>query len=300
MPKFVHGQPSSNKMVIIAVGVHNHPPPPPRKIDDNARTDVTEMCHKLGLQDLTARKFLSSPLLPILLEGATHLNERRLGSINYDTIAHLVRKEKLREFPFGTDILGVQHLMQSRISDPYIRRAIQSSDGHFVVLCQFEAQSNIYYTTIEIQADKTFRRTKIREYEINAYDPVSHRIATLARVFTDYEDEEGYFQAVDLSWSVAEEDVGRRIPWAHLSDSQESTTQSPTTQIKAILLDLHSAQMKGIGRYFQKEYPMKGDGTANWHTSRIVKLCQVHYERSIRKLEVKGLSKGASTNLVLN
>lgn len=287
-------------MVIISVGVHDHPPPPPIKIDDNARIDVTEMCHKLGLQDLTARKFLSSPLLPILLGGATHLNERQLGSINYDTIGHLIRKEKLREFPFGTDILGVQHLMQSRISDPYIRRAIQSSDGHFVVLCQFEAQSNMYYNTIEIQADKTFRRTKIQEYEINAYDPVSHRIATLARVFTDYEDEEGYFQAVDLSWSVAEEDVGRRIPWAHLSDSRESTTRPPTTQIKAILLDLHSAQIKGINRYFQKEYPTNGDGTANWHTSCIVKLCQVHYERSIRKLEVKGLSKGIAENLVHN
>jgi hypothetical protein len=60
---------------------------------------------------------------------------------------------------------------------------------------------------------------------------------------------------------------------------------------------LHGGQLKGIGRYFQKEYTTEGDGTANWHTSRIIKLCQVHYERSIWKLEAKGLSKGIGSSL---
>jgi hypothetical protein len=296
MPKYIHGQPSTNKMVIICYGVHPHPPPPPIKQADIVRSEFIALFRKLGLSDLTARKLLSSPLLPVLLDGSTQLTEKHLACINHDSINHLIRRERLREYPFGTDVLGVQHLMQTRVSDPYVRRAIQSSDGHFVVLCQFEDQSQMYYNTVEIQADKTFRRSKINEYEINAYDPVSHRIATLARVFTDYEDEEGYFQAVDLSWSVAEEDVGKRIPWAHLSDPRTSSTPS-TIKIKAILLDLHGGQLKGIGRYFRKEYPTEGDGTASWHTSRIIKLCQVHYERSIRKLEVKGLSKGIGSSL---
>jgi hypothetical protein len=278
-------------MAIISYGKHPHCAPPPSKLADNIRSPCITLFRKLGLTDLTARKLLSSPLLPVLLDGSTELSEKHLASINHDSLNHLIRRERLREYPFGTDVLGVQHLMQTRISDPYVRRAIQSSDGHFVVLCQFEAQSQMYYNTIEIQCDKTFRRSKINEYEINAYDAVSHRIATLSRVFTDYEDEEGYFQAVDLSWSVAEEDVGKRIPWAHLSDPRDT---SSTPKIKAILLDLHGGQLKGIGHYFHKEYPTKGDGTANWHTSRIVKLCQVHYERSIRKLEVKGLSQGTS------
>jgi hypothetical protein len=295
MPKFIHGQPSTTKMAIISVGEHRHPPPPPIKIPVNVRSEFSRMFRKFGLTDLTARKLLSSPLLPIVLDGSSELSEKHLGCINHDSINHLIRREKLREYPFGTDVLGVQHLMQSRLTDPYIRRAIQSSDGHFVVLCQFEAQSHMYYNTTEIQADKTFRRAKIQEYEINTYDAASHRIATLARVFTDYEDEEGYFQAVDLSWGVAEEDVGKRIPWGHLSNATGTTPYTTSsTKVKAILLDLHSGQLKGIGRYFVKEYPTHGDGTVNWHTSRIIKLCQVHYERSIRKLEVKGLSEGKS------
>ena len=207
--KFDHGQPSTTKMAIISVGEHYHPPPPSIKIANNVQSEFTRLFQKFSLTDLTARKLLSSPLLPIILDGFIELSDKHLNCINHDSINHLIHREKLREYPFGTDVLGVQHLMQSRITDLYIRHAIQSSDGHFVILCQFEEQSQMYYNTIEIQADKTFRQSKIQEYEINAYDAVSHRIATLARVFTDYEDEEGYFQAVNLSWSVAEEDVGK-------------------------------------------------------------------------------------------
>jgi hypothetical protein len=79
-------------------------------------------------------------------------------------------------------------------------------------------------------------------------------------------------------------------------DPHTSSTLS-TIKIKAILLDLHEGQLKGIGRYLRKEYLTEGNGTANWHTSRITKLCQVHYEPSIRKLEAKGLSKGIGSSL---
>lgn len=308
MPKYVHGQPSTNKMAIVSYGEHHHPPPPPIKIDSIVRAEFAALCHKAGISGLTAQKLLASPSLPILLDGSPNLTEKHLACINHDSLNHLIRRERLREYPFGTDVLGVQHLMQTRISNPYVRRAIQSSDGHFVVLCQFQSQSEMYFNTPEIQADKTFRRSKINEYEINAYDSVTHRIATLARVFTDYEDEEGYFQAVDLSWSVAEEDVGKCIPWAHLEPSDTShirdsthsfgdSAKVATVKIKAILLDLHGGQLKGIGRYFQKKYPNHGDGSITWHTSRLVKLCQVHYERSIHKLAIKGLSKGTIPEL---
>ena len=289
MPKIMHGNATTNKMVVISVGEHHHPPPPPRKIDENIRSEFAILCQKAGLSDLTARKLLSSPLLPILLDGATELGERHLACLNHDALNHLIRQEPLRQYPFRTDILGVQHMMQSRISNPYIRLAIQSSDGHFVVLCQLEQQSEMYFNTIEIQADKTFRRSKINEFEINSYDPISHRIITLAQIWTDYEDEEGYFQAVNLSWTTAEQDIGKRIPWGHLTQTKKSAQK---TEIRAILVDLHSGQLKGIGRYFQKEYPSEGDGTPEWHTSRIIKCCQVHYERSVRKLEAKGVSRG--------
>src|SRR5579864_6327835 len=96
----------------------------------------------------------------------------------------------------GTDILGVQHLrvIQSP-SDPYICSVTQHGNGHFVNLCQLKEQSQLFFQSYEIQADKTFKRTKCCEFEINSFDHSMKRTTTLARVFTDYEDAKGYEMA---------------------------------------------------------------------------------------------------------
>ena len=41
-------------------------------------------------------------------------------------------------------------------------------------------------------------------------------------------------------------------------------------------------QIKGLGTYFVSEHPAEGD--ADCHVLKIVKVCQVHYERSINRL----------------
>jgi len=73
-----------------------------------------------------------------------------------DAVNHLIRRERMREYPNCTDILGVQHLMTKLIPNPYIRQAIQFDDGHLVVLCQFAQQSELLFNVSELQADKTF------------------------------------------------------------------------------------------------------------------------------------------------
>ena len=83
-----------------------------------------------------------------------------------DAVNHLIRKERLREYPNGTDILGVQHLMTKQLSNPYIRQAIQLDDGHFVVICQSMEQSRLFFVVSELQADKTFRRTRCRNSKL--------------------------------------------------------------------------------------------------------------------------------------
>jgi hypothetical protein len=47
--------------------------------------------------------------------------------------------------------------------------------------------------------------------------------------------------------------------------------------------------MKGLAKYFYEKYPQY---TADEHISKIVKVCQTHYFRSITKLAQKGVSKG--------
>lgn len=60
-----------------------------------------------------------------------------------------------------------------------------------------------------------------------------------------------------------------------------------THRIKIILVDEHGGQAKGSGRYFAEQYP---DMEAV--QDHIVKTCQVHIERNLKKLETKGVEKG--------
>jgi hypothetical protein len=280
------GNPSTNKMVLICIGEHPHPPPPARKIPAKVKDAFVKVFRQFGLYEVTARRLLASPVLPILLDGKTDLSAHHIALTNMDAVNHLIRKERLREHPLGTDILGVQHLMSTqRLADPYIRQAIQFDDGHFVILCQFQQQSRFLYTVAEIHADKTFRRNRCQEFEVNSYNPGTKRILTISRVWTDYEDAAGYYQAFRLIFDTAEQDVGRRITWGHLTDP-ESREESC---IKAVLVDEHGGQIKGLGQYFNEKYPVY---TADEHISKIVKVCQTHYLRSITKLGKRGVSKG--------
>lgn len=181
-------------MALISFGSHPHPPPPPRKISATTKDAFTKVFRQFGLHEVTARRLLASPLLPILLDGKSDLSAYHVALTNMDAVNHLIRKERLREHPLGTDILGVQHLMSTqRLADPYIRQAIQFDDGHFVVLCQFQQQSRFLFSVKEIFADKTFRRNRCQEFEVNSYNPGTNTLVTISRVWTDYEDAAGIF-----------------------------------------------------------------------------------------------------------
>jgi hypothetical protein len=291
VPHFQNGKPSTNKMALISFGEHSHPPPPPRKIPATVKETFSKTFHEFGLNEVTTRRLLASPMLPVLIDGKPSLSSHHIALANMDAVNHLIRKERMRAYPSGTDILGVQHLMTKQVDDPYIRQAIQFDDGKFVVLCQFAQQSEFLFNVSEIQADKTFLRTRCREFEINSFDPSMNRSVTVARVWTDYEDENGYYQAFRLVFDTAEQDMGRRIQWGHLITDASEKQQ----YIKAIIVDEHGGQIKGLGKYFNEKFP---EFTSHEHITKIVKVCQTHYFRSITKLAKKGIPKGTS-NLLL-
>jgi len=288
-PQFINETPTTNKMALVSIGEHTHPAPPPRKIPEEVKQAYSRIFREFGLSEVTARRLITSPILPMLLNGDTTLNLDHIGLTNLDSLGHLIRKERLREHPFGTDILGVQHLLTTRITDPYIRQVKQYDDGHFVILCQFEQQSELYFQCTELQADKTYPRTKCQEFEINSFDHATKRLHTLCRVWTDYEDVTGYYEAINISFKTAEKDIGKRIQWSHLTDILPGPSKY-STAIKAIVLDEAAAQVQAFGQWFEKEYGQFGNG--EWHLSRILKICRVHYERSITQLHKKGVSEG--------
>jgi hypothetical protein len=117
------------------------------------------------------------------------------------------------------------------------------------------------------------------------YSSCARHLATVARVFTDAEDELGYYRAFRLVCDTAEQDIGQKLPWGHF------VSEKSNQRIKSILVDEHGGQIKGVGRYFAEMYPPDDAGT---HVLKIVKTCRVHFERSIQKLESKGVPKGTS------
>jgi hypothetical protein len=57
-------------------------------------------------------------------------------------------------------------------------------------------------------------------------------------------------------------------------------------EVKAILVDEYSTQVKGLGKYFEQDYRELGHD-AEWHIFRIVKVCQFHYEQTVNALQKK-------------
>ena len=104
----------------------------------------------------------------------------------------------------------------------------------------------------ELHADKIFKRTNCHEFEINVYSHETRRIGIIARIYTDSEDGLGYYRAFSLIFKTAEQDMGRKIPWGHLTPMKNGIHR-----IKAVLIDEHGGQIKGFGRYLEEQDPKK-------------------------------------------
>ena len=62
------------------------------------------------------------------------------------------------------------------------------------------------------------------------------------------------------------------------------------------MVDEHLGQKVGLARYFEMEYPFQ---SGEWHIARIVKVCRVHFFRSINKLAMHVDKSIPSTKFIL-
>jgi len=106
-PLFVNGKASTNKLAIICYGEHTHPPPPPRKIPAAVKDKFVTAVRAFGVGEATARRLLASPILPIMLNSKTGFEQEHVALANQDVINYLIRKERIKEFPWGTDFQGM-------------------------------------------------------------------------------------------------------------------------------------------------------------------------------------------------
>ena len=56
-----------------------------------------------------------------MLNGEEELTHKHLSLLNQSSVNHIIQTERAKEYPFGTDSIGVQHLMtRQNPSDPYV------------------------------------------------------------------------------------------------------------------------------------------------------------------------------------
>jgi hypothetical protein len=115
-----------------------------------------------------------------------------------------------------------------------------------------------------------------KNFEINVYSHETRRIGTIARVYTDSEDGLGYYRAFSLIFKTAEQDTGRKLPWGHLAPMKNGIHR-----IKAVLVDEHGGQIKGLGRYLEEQDPRK---EVSSHVLALVKTFT--YNTTIAKLHI--------------
>ena len=133
-------------MAVISYGQHTHPPPPPIRIPHHIKEELVQAVRQFGsLSDITARRLIASPIYSILTNGKPDLDSDHIALYNFDAVNNLLRKEKLKEFPWGTDLAGVQYLQYSQgDNNPYIRSIEHYWDGQFIIVCQFQEQSGLF------------------------------------------------------------------------------------------------------------------------------------------------------------
>jgi hypothetical protein len=106
-PQFKDGVPTTKNMAIVCYGEHTHPPPPPRKIDAKVKQKLINLIQTYGAPEATARRLVAPPILPIMLGGEIQdLGEMHVGLLNQDVVNHIIRKERIKSHPWGTDFQG--------------------------------------------------------------------------------------------------------------------------------------------------------------------------------------------------
>ena len=76
------GQLSTNNIVLLSKGEHNHPPPPLHRIAPDLKVKIVKVIHDYGLAEATARRIIASPFLPIILNGYEDLTYQHLALLN--------------------------------------------------------------------------------------------------------------------------------------------------------------------------------------------------------------------------
>ncbi|KAL4959544.1 uncharacterized protein BDV14DRAFT_160917 [Aspergillus stella-maris] len=188
-------------MMLVTRGRHGHPPPPPSRLPQDIADEVCEMLQKEDIISLTAKRFLISPsFINIRNQFGPSILRTLHASLNIeDRISGLIRKQRLLQYPDGTDLAGVIREFEFDKKKPYnqwIRDIYFFEDNpqKFIILCCLDEQARAFQTARYLEIDLSFKmiQGKTNVFSLVGWSDEHQCILTYAYAFMNTESRAAY------------------------------------------------------------------------------------------------------------
>jgi hypothetical protein len=297
-------------MLLIGRGNHSHFPPPPEKLPRDIQKDLSEAIMQHNLLEITSRTLMISPLMKSFLAkySKTALRDLHPSLLIEDRITALIKKQKLLQYPHGSDLAGVQQEFEferaRQPEDQWIRDIyfFDEEKKYYMIICCSYAQAKAFTTVRHIEMDLAFKTVqgKTMVYSIAAYNPDARRINTYAYVYINRETPETYRILFERLFQELGNAGRQPVKWAYQTGKSDSSEG-----IRTVTLDMSRSQARGtyinyicntyvihilyilitflgFGEYLATAYPEVG---LSWreHLPHVLVFCETHIRRAYRK-----------------
>ncbi|KAH8684403.1 hypothetical protein BGZ60DRAFT_165405 [Tricladium varicosporioides] len=267
--------------ILVARGNHSHHPPYPTRLPYQVANDVVLALRQGDILAQTPRRFILSPEYQWLLKkfSTTSLRAIHTSLAIEDRLAAFIRAERIKQYPEGTDLLGVQREFRSDQlklnEDQWFRKVYFTSDNsHFIIICCTAKQARAYAQCEHLEIDMSFKMVagKTNLFSFVGWDSLSKRIIPYCYAFTNWNTRPGYKVLFDLLFSTLAEAGRFIIHFPHIHQT--------STGLRTIGLDMCKKQAGGLGDYFHEKDPSR-----EWyeHLQHILVFCTVHLKRNFAK-----------------
>ncbi|EJD44696.1 hypothetical protein AURDEDRAFT_125039 [Auricularia subglabra TFB-10046 SS5] len=293
-------------IVMLCTSPHSHAPPE-RSMTPPAYRDAFEAMLKQidwRLADATPRNIVQDSGFMNALRNSLRWSGSRnpvLADLhpslqNLDHAAYLIDQIRKPMYPAGTDFEGARHLYETQLSGPpeeqYVRFVgeipIPGEKPARMVICMSRTQSERFLKAKRIEMDSAFNRVQSSvEFEVEEWDSATSQSVTLCRAFISSQSAEAHRALFLQIFRIVKEDTGQDLHFHHLHGDG----------IEKVTADEHKGQGKGFGLALQdvaaemtapdpyEPWKRLCDLTAYDHLARIYRICLVHYQRNVKKLE---------------
>ncbi|KAG8988603.1 hypothetical protein FRB90_002658, partial [Tulasnella sp. 427] len=296
-------------VVLVTSRPHTHPPPRRSKTPpvhtDIVRTLLIEQDWRLA--DATPRRLSLNKAFISRLKSLLNwelLSEPVLSDLhpslgNQQKVNYIIKRTKELRFTAGTDWAGARllhsdHAQRLSPEDQYLRFAdelkISSGESFRFAICMFPAQSRLLSRARWITCDTSYKRVKLyKEFGLEGWDERTHRSISYCRVFMTSESAEAHRLLFHQISRIVTQDTGTPLQFAYIHGQGIEVITADEGKGQALGLGLFLQDICRDNMTFDTPEPTRrlSELLPYDHLARILRLCIVHFQRNIHKIEGK-------------